>query len=201
MPGQKAERPIFNSLVTAIGNGERAAHAAPIQRPTHREHQRLSGLSHGLHHTVISHDMVMTMAGVIHLGDHHLWCSLYRLTTAHLQSIGAVPLRSWWCEELLAADQTHRVLREAKGLLEVVFHHLVVMELEIGRHQIGAQHTHQQQALATGLRANQQAFAGVFNAEPLAGAQIEEVEFLGLRVKVLHPLLNAVLMGTQIDGV
>ena len=138
---------------------------------------------------------------MIHLGDHHLWRSLYRLTTAHLQSIGAFPLRSRWCEELLAADQTHRVLREAKGLFEVVFHHLVVMELEIGRHQIGALHAHQQQALATGLGANQQAFAGVFNAESLAGAQIEKVEFLGLRVKVLHPLLNAVLMGTQIDGV
>ena len=62
MPGQKADRPILNSLVTAIGNGERAAHTAPIQRPTHRERQRLCGLSHGLHHTVIFHGMVVTMA-------------------------------------------------------------------------------------------------------------------------------------------
>jgi len=200
MPGQEADRPILNGLITTIGNGERAAHAAPIQRPTHREHQRLGGLSHAGHHVVITHRMVVTMAGVIHLGDHHLRRGLNRLTTAHLQTIGAFPRRGRWGEELLAANQTHRILREAKRLLEVVFHHLVVMELEVGRHQIGALHAHQQQALAAGLGADQQAFAGVFNAEPLAGAQIEEVEFLGLRVEILHPLLNAVLMGAQIDG-
>ena len=200
MPGQEADRPIVNGLVTSIGNGELAAHAAPIQRATHRERQRLSGLSHGRHRPVISHGMVVITAGVIHLGDHHLWGSLHRLTTAHLQTIGAFAHWRRWCEQLLAADQTHRILREAKRLLEVVLHHLVVMKLEIGCHQIGALHAHQQQALAAGLGADQQAFAGVFNAEPLAGAQIEEIELLGLRVKVLHPLLNAVLMGAQKNG-
>ena len=144
--------------------------------------------------------MVVTMAGVIHFGDHHLLAGLHRIAAAHLETIGAGTCGCWRCEQLLAAHQTHRILREAKGLLQVVFHHLVVMELQIGGHQIGALNTHQQQALATGFAADQQALIGVLHAEPFARAEIEEIEFLGLRVEILDPLLHAVLMGAQING-
>ena len=201
MAGEKADRPILNRINTCVGNNKPAAHPPPIQRSANRERQRLSWLRHGRHGVVITHGMVMTMAGVIHLGDHHLFCGLDGVSTADLQTIGAGSLRCRWSEELLAAHQTHRILQKTKWLLEVVFHHLVVMKLEVASHQIGALHTHKQQTLATGLGADQQAFIGVLNAQSLAGAEIEKIELLGERVKVLHPLLDSVLVRTHVDRV
>ena len=139
-----------------------------------------SGLSHARHRVVITHHMDMTTAGVIHLGNHHLRRGLNRLTTAHLQTIGAPAgaggVKSSWRLTKLTAS------REKPRLLEVVFHHLVVMELEIGRHQIGALHAHQQQALAAGLSVIRRPSL-VSSTLSRCGAQIEEIEFLGLRVK------------------
>jgi len=75
-----------------------------------------------------------------------------------------------------------------------------VVELDVGRHELGLRHTCQQDALAGRLDGNQHALGGVFNRQPLAGAEVEEAEFIDGRIKVLHAFLHAVLMRSHIDG-
>jgi len=76
----------------------------------------------------------VVMAGVVHRADHHLLTGLHQITTAHLLAIGAGASGGRWCEQLTTTHQAYGVLGEAKGLFQVVFHHLVVMELQVGRH-------------------------------------------------------------------
>ena len=82
----------------------------------------------------VSVGMDMVMAGVVHHAHHHLLTCLHQITSAHLLAIGAGASGGRWCEQLTTTHQAYGVLGEAKGLFQVVFHHLVVMELQVGRH-------------------------------------------------------------------
>ena len=65
-----------------------------------------------------------------------------------LETVGAVAHRCRRCQQPLAADQGDLIGGEPKRHLEVVFHHLIVVKLEIGTNQIAALDAHQQEALA-----------------------------------------------------
>ena len=96
----------------------------------------------------------MVMGGVVVRGviaagtvSHHR-IRMHPFAGPFLETVGALTQRCRGCQQPLAAHQGHLIGGEPKRHLEVVFHHLIVVKLEIGTNQIAALDAHQQEALA-----------------------------------------------------
>ena len=82
-------------------------------------------------HGVVSH-------GLRRIHRHHRGIRVDHQASTNLLAIGGSTTRSLGCEQTSSAHQGNLIFREAKRHFEVVFHHLIVMKLEIGADQLAA---------------------------------------------------------------
>ena len=118
-----------------------------------------------------------------------------------LVAVRDLPRRCLRGQQLRPADHRHLLDREAEHRLQLVLHDLVVVELQVRRHQVRLRHTGQQQALPGRLHRQQQAVVGILRRQPLPGAEIQEAQLHRGGVEILHHLVHAVFVAAHIDGI
>ena len=117
---------------------------------------------------------------------------------ARLKAIGHFALWRQRREQLLPAHHRDLFGSQAKGHLKLIFYDLVVMKLDVARNKIALGHADEEQALPRGLDGDQQAFAGVFDGQPLTSSEVEEAQFIDGRVKTFDLFLHAVFVRADI---
>lgn len=97
---------------------------------------------HGMHR--VHATVVVPVPGMVTV----IWIMGLHTARARLMAVGHLAGRCLWCEQGHAADHGHLVDREAKRHLELILHDLVVMKLDVGRHQIAQGNAREQHTLA-----------------------------------------------------
>src|SRR5690606_12041079 len=112
---------------------------------------------------------------------------------ARLMPVGYLAGRALRRQEPGARHERDVARREAERNLEVVLDHLVVVELEIARLEIGKRDAGEGEALARGIRADHETGIRILDRKPLARAVVEEADRIGLRIEVVDHGVRPVL--------